>query len=154
MKDKSAETATVAITKNPVAPRSPRNIDQGMAATRSPSEPSILTQLNALGESISLGGSEESSLYYISVKHEDRDTARRITQALLTVFIEGSLGDKRTDNSDAQNFLENRTGIESDLRARGHANQRVRMFPQTRGGVGHVADSQLVCELARATDVQ
>ena len=44
--------------------------------------------LSELGQAISLGGdSSNTSLYYISVKHEDRNTARRIAQALITVFI-------------------------------------------------------------------
>jgi polysaccharide chain length determinant protein (PEP-CTERM system associated) len=63
--------------------------------------------LSELGKSISLGGeSRNASLYYISVRNEDRDTARRIAQALITVFIESSLGDKRTDSADAQSFLD------------------------------------------------
>ena len=63
--------------------------------------------LSDLGSSISLGGdSANTSLYYISVKNEDRNTARRIAQALITVFIESSLGDKRTDSTSAQSFLD------------------------------------------------
>lgn len=63
--------------------------------------------LSELGKAISLGGDRtNTSLYYISVKHEDRNTARRIAQALITVFIESSLGDKRSDSSQAQSFLD------------------------------------------------
>ena len=63
--------------------------------------------LTELDKAISLGGdSSNTSLYYISVKHEDRNTARRIAQALITVFIESSLGDKRSDSSQAQSFLD------------------------------------------------
>jgi polysaccharide chain length determinant protein (PEP-CTERM system associated) len=63
--------------------------------------------LSSLGEAISLSGERDNaSLYYISVKNKDRDNARRIAQALITVFIESSLGDKRTDSSEAQSFLE------------------------------------------------
>lgn len=63
--------------------------------------------LSELGESISLGGdAANTSLYYISVANEDRNTARRIAQALITVFIESSLGDKRTDSTSAQSFLD------------------------------------------------
>jgi polysaccharide chain length determinant protein (PEP-CTERM system associated) len=47
-----------------------------------------------------------SSLYNIRVTDPDRDTAKRIAQSLITIFIENSLNDKREDSSDAQTFLE------------------------------------------------
>lgn len=63
--------------------------------------------LAGLRDSISLvGDRENTSLYTIRVQHRDRDTAKRITQALLTVFIESGLSDKRQGNSGAQDFLE------------------------------------------------
>ncbi len=63
--------------------------------------------LNELRESIRLSGdSQNLSLYSIQVQHHDRDLAKRITQALITVFIENSLRDKRADTSGAQDFLD------------------------------------------------
>jgi protein tyrosine kinase modulator len=63
--------------------------------------------LTALRENITLGGERSNdSLYRIRVKDADRDTAKRITQALITVFIEGGLSDKRQDSSGAQGFLD------------------------------------------------
>jgi polysaccharide chain length determinant protein (PEP-CTERM system associated) len=63
--------------------------------------------LDALREDISLKGERgNESLYSIEVTDEDRDTARNITQALITVFIESSLSEKREDSSGAQGFLE------------------------------------------------
>ena len=47
-----------------------------------------------------------SSLYSITVKNGDRDTAKSVTQALITVFIESSLSDKRESSSGAQTFLD------------------------------------------------
>lgn len=62
--------------------------------------------LSKLTRSIRLsGGQRDKSLYSISVQHSDRDTAKRIAQALITVFIESSLSGKREDASDAQGFL-------------------------------------------------
>jgi protein tyrosine kinase modulator len=63
--------------------------------------------LDQLREDISLRGeSNNQSLYNIAVKNEDREVAKRVTQALITVFIESSLSDKREDSSGAQNFLD------------------------------------------------
>jgi polysaccharide chain length determinant protein (PEP-CTERM system associated) len=63
--------------------------------------------MTKLRESISLSGERgNASLYSIRYVNEDRDTAKRIVQALITVFIESSLGDKREDSTDAQSFLD------------------------------------------------
>lgn len=60
-----------------------------------------------LKSSISLQGDRQNtSLYSLSFKHQDRDTAKRVVQALITIFIESTLGEKRKDSSGAQAFLE------------------------------------------------
>ncbi|MAT92292.1 MAG: chain length-determining protein [Halioglobus sp.] len=63
--------------------------------------------LNDLQKSIRLWANQKDrSLYSISVQDPDRDTAKRIAQALITVFIESSLSGKREDSSGAQDFLD------------------------------------------------
>jgi len=63
--------------------------------------------LAELGEAISLSGSRDNeSLYAISVSDPDREMAKKITQSLITVFIESSLSGKREDSSGAQEFLD------------------------------------------------
>jgi len=63
--------------------------------------------LSELSQSISLrAGQKDKSLYAISVRDPDRDTAKRVAQALITVFIESSLSGKREDSSGAQDFLD------------------------------------------------
>lgn len=63
--------------------------------------------LNELSSSISLSaGRKDKSLYSISVRDPDRDTAKRVAQALITVFIESSLSGKREDTSGAHGFLD------------------------------------------------
>lgn len=60
-----------------------------------------------LTESISLQGTRgNASLYNISVKDQDRDTARKLVESLITIFIESSLGDNREASSGAQTFLD------------------------------------------------
>tara|TARA_R110002110_G_scaffold91264_1_gene237393 strand:- start:51387 stop:52919 length:1533 start_codon:yes stop_codon:yes gene_type:complete len=64
--------------------------------------------LTDLRSTISLSGDRaNSSLYSISVKSEQPDTAKRVTQALISVFIESGLSGKREDSSSAQDFLDN-----------------------------------------------
>ncbi|NND69813.1 MAG: chain length-determining protein [Halioglobus sp.] len=63
--------------------------------------------LNDLSSAISLSaGRKDKSLYSISVRDPDRDTAKRLAQALITVFIESSLSGKREDTSGAHGFLD------------------------------------------------
>lgn len=63
--------------------------------------------LSDLKSNISLHGDRQNaSLYSVSFKHEDRETAKRIVQSLITIFIESTLGEKRKDSSGAQAFLD------------------------------------------------
>jgi polysaccharide chain length determinant protein (PEP-CTERM system associated) len=63
--------------------------------------------LTELRDSIDLGADRDNdSLYTIAVTDAKRDTAKRITQALITVFIEGGLSGKREDSAGAQDFLD------------------------------------------------
>jgi len=72
--------------------------------------------IERLQKAISLSGTRgNDSLYAISVTHPDRQTARRLAQALITVFIETSMSDKRQDSSGAQSFLEEQL-VESERR--------------------------------------
>ena len=46
------------------------------------------------------------NLYTISYSDQDRERAKRVVQSLLTIFMEGSLGDKRKDSDSAREFIE------------------------------------------------
>ncbi len=46
------------------------------------------------------------SLYTISFQHPDRKTTKLMVQSLLSIFVEGTLGEKREDTESAQEFLE------------------------------------------------
>lgn len=81
-----------------------RMTDLDLKATTEAQKDALIKDLQ---NSISLTGSRgDASLYSISVSNRDRDTARKIAQALITVFIETSMSDKRQDSSGAQSFLE------------------------------------------------
>ena len=46
-----------------------------------------------------------ASLYSISYAHKQRDTAQRVVQSLITVFIESAMGQSRDDGAGAQQFI-------------------------------------------------
>ncbi|MFV0277594.1 MAG: XrtA system polysaccharide chain length determinant [Parahaliea sp.] len=60
-----------------------------------------------LRDTISLQGDRgNSSLYAISVSNSDPKMAKKITQSLITVFIENSRNEKRDDSSGAKSFID------------------------------------------------
>lgn len=82
-----------------------RMTDLDLQVTTAAEKDELLTDLM---ESISFtGGQLDTSLYSVRVQDPDRDTAKRIAQALITVFIESSLSGKREDASGSLGFLDN-----------------------------------------------
>jgi len=87
-----------------------------------------------LKKAISLTGSRRNfSLYTISYYHADRAVAKKVVQALITVFIDSAMGGKRGDSSDAQEFLGQQiAGYEKRLV---DAEARLANFKQKNAGV-------------------
>ena len=97
--------------------------------------------LTELRENILLYGDKENeSLYSIEVKNAERETAKRVTQALITVFIESSLSDKRQGSSGAQDFLDDQIAeyegrlIEAEARLATFKQRYVGALPGEAGG--------------------
>jgi protein tyrosine kinase modulator len=97
--------------------------------------------LTNLRTSIALGGERSNdSLYTIQVLDKNRDVAKRITQALITVFIESSLSDKREDSAGAQDFLDDQIAeyeqrlVEAEARAAAFKQRYVGALPSDSGG--------------------
>ncbi len=97
--------------------------------------------LNSIQDSISLRGDRQnSSLYSVSFKHEDRDTAKRVVQSLMTIFIESTLGEKRKDSSGAQAFLDQQIAdyelrlSEAETRLADFKQRNVGLLPGESGG--------------------
>lgn len=60
-----------------------------------------------LAKSIELSGDRRNaSLYSISFHHKDREFAKKVVQALISVFVESSVGEKAGDTGNAQSFLD------------------------------------------------
>ncbi len=75
---------------------------------------------------IQLSGSSSTNLYVISYRDPSAERARRIVQALLGIFVESSLGDKRQDSRSAVKFLDEQIKrYEETLQA---AENRLKMF--------------------------
>ncbi|MEO0437614.1 MAG: XrtA system polysaccharide chain length determinant [Pseudomonadota bacterium] len=96
--------------------------------------------ISDLRKYVSLRGQRgNASLYNVRVQHEDRETARRITQSMITVFIESSLNEKRDDSSGAQSFLDEQIAdyerrlIESEGRLARFKQQNVDVLPGSGG---------------------
>ena len=71
---------------------------------KTPKQQEIL--YNDLAKGISLAGSDRENLYTIKYQNTNPDVAKRVVQALLTIFTESSLGGARKDISTTQKFLE------------------------------------------------
>lgn len=59
-----------------------------------------------LTDKIRLEGGGDSNLYNIAYEDSNPDLAKRVVQALLTIFTESSLGGTRTDLSKSQKFID------------------------------------------------
>ncbi len=101
-------------------------------------EEKLLTDLKS---SISLQGDRtNTSLYSVSFKHRDRETAKRVVQSLITIFIESTLGEKRKESSGAQAFLDQQISdyeirlSQAESRLADFKQRHVGMLPGETGG--------------------
>jgi polysaccharide chain length determinant protein (PEP-CTERM system associated) len=62
--------------------------------------------IDGLITKIKLEGTGQDNLYNISYRDVNPETAKRVVQALLTTFVENSLGGQRKDTEIAQRFLD------------------------------------------------
>lgn len=62
--------------------------------------------IDSLAKEIKLGGTGRDNLYTLTYTATKPEEAKRVVQSLLTIFVEGSLGDKRKDSDSAKRFLD------------------------------------------------
>ncbi len=62
--------------------------------------------LDSLADTLKIQGLGRDNLYTISFRDPDPGKAQRVVQALVSIFVESSLGDKRQDTDSARKFLE------------------------------------------------
>lgn len=62
--------------------------------------------IKALMDRIKMESTGRDNLFIISYNNEDPRTAKDVVQSLLTIFVEGSIGDKKKDNTSIIHFLD------------------------------------------------
>lgn len=62
--------------------------------------------VETLMSQIKINGTSSDDIYSISYSNEDPKTVKNVVQALLTIFVEGSYGDKKQDSVKAVRFIE------------------------------------------------
>lgn len=62
--------------------------------------------IDGLAKQIEIASGGKDNLYEINYGHAKPEVAKRVVQALLTIFVEGSLGDKRKDADSARRFID------------------------------------------------
>jgi polysaccharide chain length determinant protein (PEP-CTERM system associated) len=81
-----------------------RMTDLDLLATRPVDKERLLDDL---GKDISIEtDARERDIYIVSYSDSDPDLAKRVVQSLLTIFVESTLGGKRQDTNNAQEFLD------------------------------------------------
>ena len=67
-----------------------------------------------LGRDLQIRTTGRENLYTIAYAEKNPQEAKRVVQSLLTIFVEGSLGDKRKDSDSARRFLDEQLKAYSD----------------------------------------
>ena len=62
--------------------------------------------IDSVMKGLQLSGNASTNIYIISYKDEKPEQARKVVQALLTIFVDSSLGDKRVDTRTAVKFVD------------------------------------------------
>lgn len=91
--------------------------------------------IDHLAKTLKVTSAGRENLYTISFADNNPQEAKRIVQSLLTIFVEGSLGDKRKDSDTARRFLDEQLKAYSEKLAAAEAavtefkRQRMGMMP-------------------------
>jgi polysaccharide chain length determinant protein (PEP-CTERM system associated) len=89
--------------------------------------------LGRLASEIKIDVTGRENFYVISYTNEDPESAKRVVQSMLTIFVEGSVGNKRKDSDSAQRFIDEQLrGLSEKLAA---AEQAVTEFKRRHMGL-------------------
>lgn len=87
----------------PTVERLVRTVDLDLGAQSKVSKDAVV---DAVTKSISIQTTGRDNLYTLSYRDQSPEMAQRVVQALLTIFVESSLGATRQDSDSARRFLE------------------------------------------------
>lgn len=132
--DQRVQIMTRTLLSRPNLEKVTRMTDLDITA-RTPEDLDRLVQ--RLGDNIELksAGRRRENLYEISYSNSDPQQAKRVVQALLTIFVESTLGQSRQDSDAAQKFLDQQLReyearlVESEERLKEFKRKHVGMMP-------------------------
>lgn len=101
--DQQIKLMTRALVSRPTLEKVARMTDLDVTA-KTPEQTEKL--LNDLAEKVAIADAGKENLYTISFQDEKPDLAKKVVQALLTIFVESSLGKTRQDIASSQKFIE------------------------------------------------
>lgn len=90
--------------------------------------------IDKLMRTLELRGEGRDNLFTVAYREAEPQRAKRVVQALLTIFVESGLSDKRKDNQSAQKFLEEQ--IKGYAKKLEEAETRVKEFKLRHMNVG------------------
>lgn len=62
--------------------------------------------IDRLMKTLEIKGTSRDNLYTVAFRDEQPDQAKKVVQALVSIFVESSLGDKRKDSDSAKRFID------------------------------------------------
>lgn len=72
--------------------------------------------IDSLTQSLKISGVGRDNLYTPGLRDTDPARAQRVVQALVSIFVESSLGSKRQDSESARKFIDDQIkGVEAKL---------------------------------------
>ncbi len=89
--------------------------------------------IKSLKDNIEISGVGRENIYTLSIEDEDPEMAKNIVRSALTVFIENTLGETRSDSDSAQKFL--KTQIKDYENRLSNAEARLTSFKQKYSGI-------------------
>lgn len=69
------------------------------------------TQVDELMKSLTIKSTSRDNLYTLSFRDSQPEQAKRVVQALVSIFVESSLGDKRKDSDSARKFIDDQVRV-------------------------------------------
>lgn len=113
------------------------DLDLGIKATHE--KESLIEQVT---KSLSIKSTGRDNLYTLGYRDTDPERARKVVQSLTTIFVESSLGDKRSDTDSARKFIDEQIKIyqkkleEAENRLKQFKLQYIEMGLDKDGGAG------------------
>src|SRR5687768_3536729 len=110
-----------------------RMVDLDIKLTDSKEQEKLIKELM---EKIKLGAAGRDNLFTIHYNNQNPQMAKDIVQSLLTIFVEGGLGDKKQDSSSAIRFIDEQIKVYEEKLIAGENNlkafkqKNIGMMPQ------------------------